>query len=117
MNPAIHESGKSDVLISDEEAFTVIACGKVLGISKVSELYLSLRESLKSSLYIKIDASCVERVDTAGLQLLCAFVSESIQSGKKIQWHRPTQELIYSAKLLQIHTRLALAGSESESTE
>jgi ABC-type transporter Mla MlaB component len=117
MNADISEANKSDALPLDKEPATVISFGKVLGISTANELYLSLKQSLESDLTIELDASFVERVDTAALQLLCAFVCDSTSSGRRIRWHRPTQILISSAKLLEIHHLLDLVSSKSEMTD
>jgi ABC-type transporter Mla MlaB component len=108
---------KQDILDLDGKPATVISCGKVLGISTVNEFYLFLRQAFESELPIKIDASRVEQVDAAALQLLCAFVCDLAASGRKIQWSHPTPILISSAKLLQIHDLLALGGCELNATD
>jgi ABC-type transporter Mla MlaB component len=108
MNADISATNKSDDLPLDQEPITTVSCGKVLGISTVNELYCSLKQSLESGLMIELDVSHVERIDTAALQLLCAFVCDSASSGRRIQWRRPTQALIASARLLQIHDLLTL---------
>jgi ABC-type transporter Mla MlaB component len=117
MNADISETNKSDDLPLHQAPITAISCGKVLGISTVNELYCSLKQSLESGLVIELDASRVERIDTAALQLLCAFVRDSASSGRRIQWRRPTQALITSAKLLQIQDLLALADCKAAATE
>ena len=117
MNADISETRKMGALPLGEEPTTVISFGKVLGISTVNELYCSLKQSLESGLTIELDASCVERIDTAALQLLCAFVGDSTSSRRRIQWRCPTQALIASAKLLQINGLLALTDCKSEATD
>jgi ABC-type transporter Mla MlaB component len=117
MNAGIGQISKPDALPLDTEPTTVISCGKVLGISTANELYILLKQSLESGLTIELDASCVERVDTAALQLLCAFVCDSASSGNRIRWHRPAQILVTSAKLLEIHNLLALADGKPETTD
>jgi ABC-type transporter Mla MlaB component len=117
MNTGISETNKTDALPLDGKTKTVISLDKVLGISIAYELYLSLKQSLESGLMVELDASCVERVDTAALQLLCAFICDSTATGRRIQWYRPTSVLISSAKLLQIHRLLALPDEQAETTD
>jgi ABC-type transporter Mla MlaB component len=117
MNAGISETSKTGALPLGEEPTTVISFGKLLGISTVKEFKRSLMQSLESGLTIELDVSCVERVDTAALQLLYAFVRDSAASGRRLQWRCPTQVLIASAKLLRIHRLLALPDGKPETIE
>jgi ABC-type transporter Mla MlaB component len=89
-----------------------VSCGESLVISTVHDLHDSLKQSLVSGLPIELDASLVESVDAAAMQLLCAFARDASSSGHPIRWYRPTQVLIDAAKLLQVHALLALPADE-----
>jgi ABC-type transporter Mla MlaB component len=117
MNADISETNQTNALPLVKDATTATSFGKVLGISTVNELYRSLRQLFESGQTVELDVSRVERVDTAALQLLCAFVCDSNALGRKIQWYRPTSALISSAKLLQIHRLLALPDGQTETTD
>ena len=91
---------------SKERSGEVISCGESLGISMLHELQDSMKQALASGLPVEIDASAVERVDAAGLQLLCAFVRDAASSGREIRWSGITGALAASARLLDLHNLL-----------
>jgi ABC-type transporter Mla MlaB component len=49
---------------------------------------------------VALDAGSVERIDTACLQLLAAFVRERRAADRPVAWTRASAELIDSARLL-----------------
>jgi ABC-type transporter Mla MlaB component len=85
-----------------------VPCGEILDISGVRELYDVLKQSIESTLPVEIDASSIERVDAAALQLLCSFVREAKKRGKEVRWIQPSQALTASARLLQLEEILDL---------
>jgi anti-anti-sigma regulatory factor len=89
-----------------------IPCGELLEISRARELHDILRQSLESSLPIEIDASAVERVDAASLQLFCAFMHAAATYGREVRWLGTSQALADSARLLQLGDLLALPKNE-----
>jgi ABC-type transporter Mla MlaB component len=103
------EEAKSvDIMQPDGSQEIVISCGELLGISMLHELHESMKQALASGLPIEIDASSVERVDAAGLQLLCAFVSEATASRRMLRWRQPTRALRDAVRLLELNNLLAL---------
>jgi ABC-type transporter Mla MlaB component len=93
---------------SQNENRMVVSCGELLEISKAQELYNILKQSLESALPIDIDASAVERVDAAVLQLLCAYMRDASACGKDVRWRKPAEAFIASARLLRLDDLLAL---------
>lgn len=73
-------------------------------------------ESLKSELArrlpepgpVTVDVSALERIDTAGLQLLAAFVRDRRTAGRAVEWHGRTPALDAAAGLLGLHDMLEL---------
>ena len=57
---------------------------------------------------VTLDATGVERVDTAILQLLCAFVRARTASNRSIVWRGEGTVVADSARLLGLHALLAL---------
>jgi ABC-type transporter Mla MlaB component len=108
------ENNGSSVGQTESGQESIISCGDILTIAAVCDLQISLKESLKSVSLVKLDASKVERVDAAGLQLLCAFVRDATAIGKKIRWFRPSQTMISSAELLRLSELLVLPMTESK---
>jgi ABC-type transporter Mla MlaB component len=70
--------------------------------------------SLKSSLIavaqesaaVTLDASAVERVDTATMQLLCAFVRDRLARNQGIVWRGQSQALHDAVRLLGVGSLL-----------
>lgn len=58
---------------------------------------------------VSIDASAVEMIDTAILQLLYAFVTKVTSNNHKINWINPSDEFISRARLLGLSRNLGIA--------
>lgn len=56
---------------------------------------------------IEIDASRLESVDTAGMQLLYAFARDAQGLGKTVRWHGVTPALREAAQVLGMASMLA----------
>ncbi len=85
-----------------------IDCGEVMDISVVTKFRALLLEALDSRQSIVLDASQVERADTAALQVLSAFVQDAGTQHQDVQWKDPTQALHQSAALLGLSDILHL---------
>lgn len=57
---------------------------------------------------VEIDAGSVEEIDTAGMQLLLAVISELDSRSVKTQWVAPTQVLLQTAATLGMSNALSL---------
>jgi len=60
---------------------------------------------------VVVDGSAVERIDTAGLQMLLAFVKHQAGRGKRVQWSGASPELVRGSQLLGLAGMLALPES------
>jgi anti-anti-sigma regulatory factor len=49
---------------------------------------------------VRVDGSAVERVDTAGLQLLLSFAKQQMARGKVLHWTAVSPELLRGSQLL-----------------
>ena len=58
---------------------------------------------------VNIDASAVEMIDTAILQLLYAFFIKVTSSNHKINWINPSDEFISRARLIGLSRNLGIA--------
>jgi anti-anti-sigma factor len=78
-----------------------INLGKNLDIRHVGTLKNQLLSSLHDEVtHCILEARQIERADSAGLQLIVAFVKEAKSRGVKISWHKPSAEFIKSSTLL-----------------
>jgi phospholipid transport system transporter-binding protein len=59
---------------------------------------------------VVVDGSAVERVDTAGLQLLVALARRQQHSGRRLEWKAASAELLKCGERLGLLEALALTG-------
>ena len=90
-----------------------VLCEEVLDISSASELRDQLLQALVSERPVVLDAEHVERVDTAALQVLSAFVRDAGAHDQAVRWHAPSQSLQRSAALLGLAGVLGLAEQQA----
>lgn len=57
---------------------------------------------------VVLDAGSVERIDTATVQLLCAFVRERVGRNQAVVWQGVSAVLLEAARLLGVQALLAL---------
>ena len=60
---------------------------------------------------VVLDAAAVQRVDTAALQLLAAFVRDRRLAGRAVCWQTPSAALETAARLLGMSSMLQLDGA------
>jgi len=65
---------------------------------------------------VVVDGSAVERVDTAGLQLLVALVRRQQQAGRRIEWKAASPELLKCGERLGLIEALGLTGGAGASS-
>jgi anti-anti-sigma factor len=85
---------------------TVIPCEGSLDIAMAHELYQTLQQAVETSTPLVIDVANVEHIDTAVLQLLCAFMQETQARGIAVQWHKPSPAVTEAAHLLGLENLL-----------
>jgi anti-anti-sigma regulatory factor len=81
------------------------------GIRDVAELHQRLLTAARHQHRVTIDASSVERVDTAILQVLTAFVIERKQQGKPVEWKLPSEVFYQAAVIIDLARHLDLPPS------
>lgn len=79
-----------------------------LVINNASEFYESLKEFAAGEQTIEIDASKVEIIDSAILQLLFAFVLDLREKDIPVSWHKPTENLLNKASILGLTEKIGL---------
>jgi len=90
------------------EARRVVALGAELCIGNANTLHAMLCEALASADEIILDATDVRSADSAGLQLLYAFVRDSKARGKAVSWQMSETILRRDAGLLGLDKSLGL---------
>ena len=104
----ISENIKLPKQINKNQNKSILKLGNILGISDVNELYKRLHDLINTDRDVLIDASDVQSVDTAVLQLLTAFCLKVGRNGHDIKWKNPTQTFIDRCCLLNLEELLKL---------
>ena len=104
----ISESTRSPEKTNKGRNESVLKLDNILGISDIHELHKTLHGILNKESDILIDASEVQSVDTAVLQLLTAFCLKMNRNGYNIKWKNPTQTFIDRCCLLNLEELLKL---------
>lgn len=89
----------------------VIVLAANCSVKDAAALKTSLCAAALDSAAVTLDASAVERVDTATIQLLCAFVRDRSSRNQGVTWRGESQALQDAARLLGVR---ALLGFEAK---
>ncbi len=87
---------------------STVVLDEVMDISVAGQWRENLLKILQSERSIVLDASRVVRIDTAGLQVLTAFVKDAAASNKSMRWQSPTEGFCQAAALLGLSKALQL---------
>ncbi|NOX90882.1 MAG: STAS domain-containing protein [Gammaproteobacteria bacterium] len=85
-----------------------IECAEVLDISGVAEFHAHCLEALGTQQNLVLNASQVDRVDTAALQVLGALIQSANDRKQTVEWEDPSESLCQSAALLGLSEILCL---------
>lgn len=106
---AMDQAASADAPAHDAHA----ACGTLVlashcGMKDAAALKQSLCEALAQDGPVQLDVSAVERVDTATMQLLCAFVRDRAEQQRETRWLGDSSAIREAARLLGITNLLSL---------
>ncbi len=82
-------------------------------LADAGELKSALCALLPQDGTVTLDGTAVERIDTAALQLLAAFVRDRRLAGAALQWQSASPAVHSAARLLGMETMLALNEAAS----
>ena len=85
-------------------------------IQDVTELKARLTDLMDANEHIVIDASEVDSIDTAALQLLTAFTGKTAKQDMKLEWREPSASFADKARLLGLNDVLSLSAASEEPT-
>jgi anti-anti-sigma regulatory factor len=85
-----------------------IALGDSLTIEQVGAVHADLAGRLNEK-HLVLDAVSLTRIDTAGLQLLMAFIRDAEGRGARVEWRAPPPALRESARRIGLEGALRLA--------
>ena len=79
-------------------------------VAEADALKSELARRLDESGPVTVDVSALQRIDTAGLQLLAAFVRDRRNAGRTVDWRGRASALEAAAGLLGLNDMLELPG-------
>src|SRR5581483_9198816 len=77
-------------------------------VADASSLKTGLAKLLEESRIVTLDIGAVQRIDTAGLQVIATFIRERESHGRQVQWRGEAPALANAARLLGLGTLLKL---------
>ena len=81
----------------------------ILGITACRDWHRDLDQALNShAVAIVLDMSSVEKIDTACLQLLTAFVLKARANGIALRWHEPSEHFLSVVNSLNLNAALGI---------
>ena len=93
---------------TDKDSNSVIELDAILNIQNVVNLYERLKKSYAENNAIEINASQVNSIDTATLQLLFALKRDAIKNQKQVIFTKPSLKFLESARLLGLLDELEI---------
>lgn len=87
---------------------TKIQLAANLSISEAENLYKGLAKVFKRKPPLVLDASKVERVDTASIQVLACFCHSAHERDIELSWHKPSINFCRAAELAGLNTVLGM---------
>ena len=83
-----------------------VNCGDTLTIAQAADLHQQLRQAMEASSTVEVVADKIEKVDTAGLQLIIAALREIEKAGGHMVWKQPSPVLLDAANTLGMTSSL-----------
>jgi ABC-type transporter Mla MlaB component len=101
----------ADVAAKQEQVRKAVVLLAECTVRNAMALRTSLLDSLDAPGSVDVEVGAVERVDTACLQLLLAFVRERSQHGRSTAWRGRSDVLEQATTLLGLGGTLAISGA------
>lgn len=86
-------------------------------VADASSLKTGLSKLLEESGIVTLDIGAVQRIDTAGLQVIATFIRERETHGRPVQWRGHAPALSAAAKLLGLSALLKLPTPAEQEVE
>jgi len=86
-------------------------------VADAGSLKAGLAKLLDDSGVVTLDVSAVQRIDTAGLQVITTFVRERESHGRQVEWRGTAPALAAAAKLLGLSAFLKLPTPPGQAVE
>jgi ABC-type transporter Mla MlaB component len=91
-----------------KEPATTLALAAECTVADAASLKESLAALLDQPLPVTLDVTALQRIDTAGLQVISAFIRERAGNGRPVEWRGTAPVLTNAAQLLGLTSLLGL---------
>jgi ABC-type transporter Mla MlaB component len=91
-----------------KEPVTTFALAAECTVADAASLKESLAALLDQPLPVTLDVTALQRIDTAGLQVISAFIRERAGNGRPVEWRGTAPVLTNAAQLLGLTSLLGL---------
>jgi len=108
MIEAVAEPIVTSPVVVSADSQPVVALPSNSTVKDAASLKAALIKVVASTATVSVDARSVERIDTATIQLLCAFARERSQRQLAVKWLDCPKALVESSRLLGVHQILGL---------
>jgi ABC-type transporter Mla MlaB component len=102
------DSGSRKAAAQKEAASSTLALAAECTVSDAGFLKERLTALLDEPQAVTLDVTALQRIDTAGLQVITAFVRERAGHGRPVEWHGTAPVLATAARLLGLTSLLKL---------
>jgi len=102
------ESGANEAPAVKRPESDVIALGPSCTVRDCAEIKSELLDLLTHRQPVTIDVSSIERIDTAAMQVLCAFVRDRTAAGGQVHWTGQAPSFVAAVRLLGLKQALHL---------
>jgi len=94
--------------VNSAEEVNALVLNETLDISLIHDFYNTLRNAIKSTKAVEIDAGKVSRIDTAALQLLCSWYISTKNKGINVTWKNTGGYFYQCTKLLGLQNVMGI---------
>lgn len=89
---------------------TTVSLGTALDIMHAKSLKTRLAAAIAKNIPVVLVSNKVEKADTAGLQLIYAFIKNVEMQGNTVSWKNPSDMLYQACKILGMSHAVKLAN-------
>ncbi len=96
---------------------TAYAVAAECTVADAGTLKTGLAKLLEEPGMVTLDVSAVQRIDTAGVQVIATFIRERESHGRQVQWRGEAPALTNAARLLGLGALLKLPTATAQAVE
>lgn len=92
----------------DDDGHHTLVLEEMLGIAQVDQFYQTLLTTMNQASFISIDATALQQIDAAGVQLMYVFIQDAKKHSIEVRWESSSEALEKTARQLGMLEHLGL---------